>query len=152
MSSECMRQQLAISEWMDEELGAHEVSAMFLHLAECEECRSFWKNAAAAERKLLESGKVGGSEKLDELIGSIGRTSGMRDRAPERRNGEIRVTSHEQVHFPYPIAAIVAILAISLGFVIGSGLNSGGTAGKGEPQVIYVSVLPSLTVTGRIGE
>ncbi|MDP2884807.1 MAG: zf-HC2 domain-containing protein [Ignavibacteria bacterium] len=168
MSSECNRYQMALSAWMDEELDSDSTRALFLHLAECENCRSFWRTSSGVEKQLLKEGRVRGSAIIDARIASIGRQDrlgGNRRGLEGRSNASFQDRSSiggavvgpkdlsERRSFPYSIAAIVSVLAVTVGFILGSARPSSGNGTDGrEPQVIYVSVLPNITVVGHIAE
>ncbi len=168
MSSECNRYQVALSAWMDEELDSDSTRALFLHLAECENCRSFWRTSASVEKQLLKEERVSGSANADariESIGREGRLGGNRHWLQSGSNASFQDRSSiggavvgpkdlsERRSFPYSIAAIVSALAVTIGFILGSARpSSGNGTDRREPQVIYVSVLPNITVVGHIAQ
>lgn len=168
MNSECDRHQMTLSAWIDHELDIDSTKALFLHLAECENCRSFWRTSAGVEKQLLKDGRISGSAIVDARIASIGEQDRLgerrhrlearpkdmfQDRSPSRGTAVGPKESSERTSFPYPIAAIVSVLAVSVGFILGlSGSSPDNSSDGHEPQVIYLSVLPNVTVVGNITE
>ena len=168
MSSKCNRHQLALSAWIDEESDIDSTKAMFLHFAECENCRSFWRTSAAAEKQLLKEGRISGSATVDARIASIGQqgrlgevrhglkgrpNASFLDRTPSRGTALSPKESSGRTSFPYLVAAIMSVLAVSVGFILGWARTwpDNPTNGR-ELQVIYVSVLPNVMIVGNIPE
>ena len=157
MSDECSRYQMDSSAFLDGELDAEAARSLFLHLADCKTCRTFWGALIRAERELIREERIGGSPSLDARVASIGgHRAGLRNRSGRASIGLSRErgsAGQERVSFPYSFAAIASLLAVSLGFILGTApLWMGSTTNQGEPRIEYVSVLPGLTVVGHPAE
>jgi len=165
MSSECRRYQMDLSTSLDGELDTEETRALFLHLAECEGCRLFWNAVIRIERELLKEERISGSTSLDARVASIGRSRGpgglggkpeesflrpQRDRGATRQSAVREKVTEEVKSFPYSLAAITFLLAVALGFILGTvQLWSSSATIEREPRVVYVSVLPDITVVAH---
>jgi hypothetical protein len=151
MSDECNQYQTDLSAWLDGELDDGATRALFLHLSGCDICLSFCRSSISVEREFLKVGRVGGSDVLDARVASIGRTSiRSNDRSPDSGKDHGRMMSQDRMQFPYAIAAIIALFALTVGFILGTfGPLSGSAANGRDPQVIYVSMLPTLTIVGH---
>ncbi|MBM4159944.1 MAG: zf-HC2 domain-containing protein [Ignavibacteria bacterium] len=168
MTGECNRYQMALSASLDGELDTEATRALFFHLAECERCRLFWNSSIRIERELLKEERIRASTALDARVASIGRLGRLGgfgkslkqsllrpllDRAATSPSTLGEKVAQERVSFPYSFAAIVSILAVALGYILGTvqpWLEN--TMNEREPQVVYVSVLPDITVVGHLTE
>lgn len=171
MTSECNRYELAISAYMDGESANEETRSLFFHLAECESCRLFWTTSIKVEREALREKGIVASGNLDERVASIvqgdqlGIIAGELEKSRELSRESFRNRPSRKPSRPwatvtqntkplsYSLAAIVSLLVLVLGIILGTLQPwSRSALERTEPQVVYVSILPSVTILGHLYE
>lgn len=164
MTNECNAYEMALSAFMDDELSDEEIRPLFLHLADCENCRRFWKTSTRVERKTLQERATVPSRDLDERVASIGienQPESMHGRQKDRppHNVVSKVSGGGASMFPkkklIPLNAAVsfALLSCLLGAILGT-LQPwfGNFPDRADAQIVYVSILPNITVLGHVNE
>ena len=163
MTNECNAYEMALSAFVDGELSNEEIRPLFLHLADCENCRRFWRTLTRVERKTLQERAIVPSMDLDERVASIGI-----ENQPESMHGrENDRTPHKDVSkvssglasmiprrsIPRYAAVIFALLSCLLGVILGTLQPwSDNFPDRADAQIVYVSILPNITVLGHVNE
>lgn len=164
MTNECNAYEMALSAFVDGELSNEEIRPLFLHLADCENCRRFWRTSTRVERKTLQERVIVPSRDLDERVASIGienQPESMHGRQKHRPPHKVvskisRVVASmipKKKSIPRYAAVIFALLSCLLGAILGTLQPwSGNFPEKAEAQIVYVSILPNITVLGHVNE
>lgn len=163
MDGVCDHIELAVSAYWDGELPTAEVRPMFLHLAECERCCAFLEILKLAERRMLSRERPAASDVLDQRIGMI-----ATEPAAEVEHGSEASGAHRTRMNPHKsrwafsmdprgvttrVLTASSLLAAGVGFVLGVTQPWSAVAPPDpEPQIVYVSVLPSVSVIGFASE
>ena len=163
MTVECPGFEVAVSAYLDKELPDVETRSLFLHLADCKQCRAFLEVARVAEAQALRGERMTASKRLDDRVASIRASDAVkiddkrlrsdlqhslssdRRQGPAYRSGGVRVFRAS--------LALRSLLAGAVGLLLGLVQPwSYISTSSSEPQIVYVSVLPSLTVLGNVNE
>jgi anti-sigma factor RsiW len=163
MSSECDQFEKAVSTYQDGELPRVEIRTLFLHLADCEKCRAFWDTIRNVERRALKEERIVASGSLDERVVSIRRMHKAMVDGKAEPPLPVRSVRREQIHAAaYPADrrqvfnasfAVSSLFAAVLGLILGVVQPwSYVVAPNSEPQIVYVSMLPNMTVLGHLNE
>ena len=163
MDSECGRFESAVSAYLDGELPRVEVQSLFLHLADCEQCRAFMDTIRAVERRALAEERIVATKRLDQRVASIRPTDIMKVDGEPVPPLAPRSVKREHIHsraFPlnrrrvsYTSLAVKSLLAATIGCILGVMQPwSYVVAMNTQPQIVYVSMLPSMTVLGHLNE
>jgi len=163
MAGECVQFELAVSAYLDGELPRGEVRTLFLHLADCEQCRAFMDTMRAVERRVLKEERIGATKRLDQRVASIRPPDIMKVggepepplalRSVKREHIHSRAFSPDRRRVSYTSLAVKSLLAAAIGCILGvmQPWSYVGASNR-EPQIVYVSVLPSMTVIGHVNE
>ncbi len=126
----CEEYELSISRMVDGELSADDSRAVFSHLASCGTCRAFYRQ--------LQS--LGAS--LDIIAGNVEIPGEIRRR--RLSNEGLRSWWSGRVPLRAPIFAVLLLaLVISLYFSVSNALQ------VRQPEIVYVTQLPPITVTAE---
>lgn len=136
----CEEYELAVSCYVDGELGRSENASLFSHLAQCERCAGFLEQAMQIR---LEAAKEQQHQPAKEIIP-------LMMRAPEEP--AVRRVHRESLHalmqrrlsLPVPVASAIALL-----LVFGTLVLSALTLRTQEPKTAYIMTLPGIEVEAR---
>jgi anti-sigma factor RsiW len=161
MIGTCDQTERAISSYWDRELPPTDVRPMLLHLADCERCRAFLEGLRDTERRIVRQERTFASSALDERIASIGVeaaiTGAPRSERPlNHRSSPVDPRGRRRFSFrdsglSARFLAAGSVSAAVVGFVFGMTQPwSMGAPPDQRPQIVYVTVLPSIAVVGDV--
>ena len=163
MNNECNQFEKEASAYLDEELPILEIRPLFLHLADCAQCRAFVDSIRIVERRALLEGRIVPTSSLSARIESIRSEGSMRlDRRPDapfaprsikREQMLARRLTPGGIRVSIVSLGVKSTLVALVGFILGvmhpwSYVLPSFT----EPQMVYVSMLPDITVLGHVDE
>jgi anti-sigma factor RsiW len=139
----CEQQQENISQLLDGEFAREETAAVFRHLAECAECRSFFLSVQEVRHALLvDPGFPEDASWKDEDHAS---SAQQEDRLAVR--GSVRLL-RRTIPVPAPLVAAAAILVLVLSFLAAPRVGGPKVLEERE-RVVYVMTLPTVEVVGN---
>lgn len=161
MTVECSGFEVAVSAYLDKELPDVEVRSLFLHLADCKQCRAFLDAARVAEAQALRGKRMTASKRLDDRVASIRPSDAIEIDDKQRLPDLLRsLSGGRRQRTAYRLSGVQAfrsslalrsLLAATVGLLLGLMQPwSYISTSSSEPQIVYVSVLPSLTVLGHV--
>ena len=144
---ECRHFQIEISSYYDGESGSDEKRDLFLHLAQCDDCRMFWENLHRLELRLAGSRSIAIPQRLTSRIASIPQSRTREEVSPFLNNVKRNIVGLWTRRFSIPLPIIAFVVLVSIGAWLVS-LASKETAFVPTDEVIYYSTLPAVQVIG----
>lgn len=139
----CEQYQEHISRLLDDELAREQTAAVFRHLAECAECRSFFFSVQEIRHALLAD--PGFPENILRSENHRALTARHEDRPAVRRS--VRLL-RRTVPVPAPLVAAAAIVVLILSFLAAPRVGGPEVLEERE-RVVYVMTLPTVEVVGN---
>lgn len=142
----CEMYEEQISALIDHELKDEETEVLFAHLSTCRSCRRSLQSVLDLRSNLGEQAPPMAPKELDEKV--LTRMVAAQ-RAKTDRKAIPGFLWQGRISAPLPIAAGVVLLLMIGSFLL-SNLWSGSTqqSAKVDPQVVYLTVLPTMEVRG----
>ncbi len=163
MGRACDQFELTVSAYLDGELPRTEARALFFHLAECDQCSAFLDTVRTIERRALKERRMVASKHLDERIASFlptdaAQTQGLTERlfrppSSTREHGPVHAHTLHRKPASFASLARRSLLAAVVGFSLGVTQPwSYLLTPVGDPQIVYVPMLPDIPVIGQVNE
>ena len=138
-------QRIKISQYIDCELREKEDSALFHHLAGCDQCRGFLRSALRLRADLLDASAVSFPSVENQF--EQGRQLGVFQVVKRR----LIALTEKKMTLSYPMAVMAAFLLILLGSVMTLTRASWPDRPPADHQeVIYLSSIPEVRIVGHI--
>jgi predicted anti-sigma-YlaC factor YlaD len=140
----CTQAEEMVSLFCDGEIDGIDESALFIHMSECNLCRTFLQRIVGLRTALASTPEPAAPVSLDRRIRQISRGFGMA-RAFSGRFWTRRFSISSPV-----FAAILVLIAVSITFSLASFFHGDIFRPKEPPQVVYIMSLEPIEVQGNV--